>query len=138
MQSKSVRFTGDTLTTCQGNKIRLAGIDAPEIKQRYGSQARNTLNNLVIGQNIALQCEGKSYDRKVCTVFLGTRNINQVMVQQGFAYDYQQYSHGAYLPAQQYAQTHHLGVWQQESGGQRPWDYRRHLSKKRNNRTFKF
>ena len=93
----------DTLTTCQGQRVRLAGIDAPELKQRYGYSARDTLKSMALGQDVSLTCDGKSYNRKVCQVFLGTRNVNEAMVQQGFAYDYAHYSHGAYLPAQQYA-----------------------------------
>lgn len=92
---------------------------------------------MVLGQDVSLKCDGKSYNRKVCQVFLGTRNVNEAMVQQGFAYDYSHYSHGSYLPAQQYAQVHHLGVWDQSNGGERPWDYRKHSSQKRTNRTFR-
>lgn len=34
---------GDTFTTCQGQRVRLFGIDAPELKQQYGYPARDTI-----------------------------------------------------------------------------------------------
>jgi micrococcal nuclease len=122
---------GDTLTTCNGEKIRLFGMDAPEISQKLGKPSRNALQRLVLHQNISLFCDGKSYKRRVCRVTKSGININEEMVKEGWAFDYRQYSHGAYAQAQAFAQSQHLGVWQQENGGARPWAYRRHQHGKR-------
>lgn len=130
---------GDTLTTCAGQKVRLWGIDAPELKQTYGFPARNTLRGLVLNKPISLQCVGKSYKRQVCLVSVNGQNVNQKMVQLGAAFDYPQYSKGQYLSAQQQAQAEHKGVWQTDNGGARPWKYRRNQHGKRpTHRTFNF
>jgi micrococcal nuclease len=130
---------GDTLTTCDGEKIRLFGVDAPEISQKLGKPARNALQRLVLHQNVSLSCDGKSYKRRVCRVTKSGININEEMVKEGWAFDYRRYSHGAFLNAQTLAQSKHLGIWQKENGGARPWDYRRHQYDKRQvHRTFKF
>ena len=74
---------GDTFTTCAGNKIRLFGIDAPELRQRFGKESRNELASLVLERNVELDCGGKSYDRLTCQVTLDGKNINAEMVRSG-------------------------------------------------------
>lgn len=44
---------GDTITALQGKqqiKIRLFGIDAPELKQLYGKKSKQFLSNLITGK----------------------------------------------------------------------------------------
>jgi micrococcal nuclease len=115
---------GDTFTTCSGTKIRLAGIDAPELRQSYGQAARNELASLVLNQSVQLSCNGKSYQRLTCQVSLNGTDINGEMVSSGYAFDYPHYSHGFYQNQEQQAKEAGLGVWQATNGGQRPWAYR--------------
>jgi micrococcal nuclease len=129
---------GDTLTTCDGLKVRLLGIDAPELAQRFGPPSRKTLKSLVQGQSVSLSCTGRSYDRRVCTVFKNGRNINEEMVSLGAAFDYPQYSHGAFRAAQSEAQAQRVGMWKTGNGGIRPWDYRHIPRRKHSHRTFRF
>ncbi|ECL3871804.1 thermonuclease, partial [Campylobacter upsaliensis] len=52
-------------------KIRLYGIDAPELKQAYGKEAKEFLSALVLKQEVSLIIENKDkYDRFVGTLFL--------------------------------------------------------------------
>ena|GEM_PF-727835 len=115
---------GDTLTTCDGQRIRLGKIDAPELKQRFGKEAQNALSSLVLKQTVTLNCSDTSYDRQVCQVCLNGKDINGEMVRLGYAFDYPQYSHGLYLPQEHMAKAAGLGVWQLADGGKRPWEYR--------------
>jgi endonuclease YncB( thermonuclease family) len=85
--------------------IRLFGIDAPELAQPNGDQARNALEKMIRGQNV--------------------KDIETELVRQGWAYDSPRFSHGAYAPDQAKAQQAHAGVWQQPDGGTRPWDWRK-------------
>ena len=92
-------------------KIRFSGIDAPEIKQPEGKLAKKYLNDILSGKTVQLECNGKSYDRLTCTVFLGGTEINQQMVDKGFAFDSPKYSKGKYQQAMLQAQNAKLGIW---------------------------
>jgi len=115
---------GDTFTTCAGNKIRLFGIDAPELRQRFGKESRDELASLVLERNVELDCNGKSYERLTCQVTLDGKNINAEMVKSGYAFDSPHYSHGLFQTQEKAAEAAGLGVWQVSNGGQRPWAYR--------------
>lgn len=105
---------GDTCKAKYKNekiKIRFSGIDAPEIKQSEGKLAKKYLNDLLVDKTVQLECNGKSYDRLTCLVFLNGIEINQQMVDKGFAFDSPKYSKGKYQQAMLQAQTAKLGIW---------------------------
>jgi endonuclease YncB( thermonuclease family) len=67
--------------------VRLAGIDAPEVKQEHGPESTAALKNLVVGAVVDLQAAGqKSYDRMVAIVYVGDLNVNAQMVKLGAAW----------------------------------------------------
>lgn len=105
---------GDTCRVIANDKvlkIRFAGIDTPELKQKYGKEAQNFTESLIKNRNVDLECEGTSYDRLTCTVFLEGKNINREIVLNGWAYDSFKYSKGAFIPDVETAKTQKLGMW---------------------------
>lgn len=122
-------YDGDTLTLCNGMKVRLAGIDAPELKQPYGKAARDYLRALVKDREVRLDCHGKSYKRAVCNMEIllpsGPLHPGRELVGRGLAYDSPKYSKGAFSSAEEFARKLGRGVWAQTGGGVRPWEYRR-------------
>lgn len=124
---------GDTCTLEGGLRVRFSGIDTPEIGQPFAESARDAMIQLVVGQESALECEGWSYNRRVCSVFVNGQDVQQQLVEQGLAYDYTQYSGGRYQQAEQAARQNQVGVWTLPDGGMRPWDYRhqQHQQRKR-------
>jgi len=57
------------------NRIRLAGIDAPELKQPFGQASKRSLSELVFGKQVRVQWDKKDqYGRIVGQVFLGNLN----------------------------------------------------------------
>ncbi|WP_168196497.1 thermonuclease family protein [Bdellovibrio sp. NC01] len=92
-------------------KVRFAGIDCPELSQRNGKDARDYTEGLIKGRNVNLECNGNSYDRLTCTVFLDEKNINQMIVDNGWAWDSTKYSHGRYIAAVSAAKAKRLGIW---------------------------
>lgn len=118
-------YDGDTFTMCSGERVRLADVDAPELKQPYGYQSRDFLKSVVAGKDVLLTCKGKSFDRRVCAASVDGLDLGSIMVRSGFAYDSPKYSRGRYNPDQQQAARQGAGVWQQPDGGQRPWDFRK-------------
>jgi micrococcal nuclease len=88
---------GDTITI--GNKnIRLAGVDAPEMDQPFGKNAKWALLNLCDGQVITAEFEDHfSYERHVATCYLPDgRDLSAEMVSLGLALDWRKFSGGKY------------------------------------------
>lgn len=88
---------GDTIDI-GGTRIRLAGIDAPEMDHPYGTKAKWTLVNLCKGQIVrAVFDEEMSHDRVVATCTLPDgRDLAAEMVKAGMAIDWPKFSRGKY------------------------------------------
>jgi endonuclease YncB( thermonuclease family) len=88
---------GDTIDIC-GTRIRLAGIDAPEIGHPYGNNAKWALVNLCKGQTVRAVFDGDlSHDRTVATCYLPDgRDLSAEMVKAGMAIDWRKFSRGKY------------------------------------------
>lgn len=87
---------GDTLR-CNGVRVRLWGIDAPERDTPAGPPATRALAQIIDGGTIT--CERKDTDRYGRTVALcriDGRDIAAEMVAQGHAQDFPRYSGGYY------------------------------------------
>lgn len=111
--------------------IRLACIDAPETAQTpWGNQSRTYLQQrLPRGRQVTILPQSTDrYGRTVAEV-ISDININLVMVEDGQAFAYRRYLGGCdardYLEAEFRASRHHYGVWQEQGGITRPWDFRR-------------
>jgi endonuclease YncB( thermonuclease family) len=125
---------GDTIRVRmngQRTTVRLACVDAPETAQRpHGPQAQRYLQQrLPVGSTVTLEEKTTDrYGRLVAEVFQEV-NINLALVEDGQAFAYRQYLKNcdarAYLAAEGRASRRRIGVWQQEGGITRPWDFRR-------------
>jgi endonuclease YncB( thermonuclease family) len=87
---------GDTLTVLDESKtqhkIRLAGIDAPEKGQAFGTKARENLAAKVFRQTVRVEViDVDRYRREVGRIYIGDHFINMEMVRDGFAWRYVQY-----------------------------------------------
>ena len=59
-----------------GNRVRLAGVDAPEVGKPGSAQATRRLTNLVYGRSVDLDnAVAFSYGRLVCDVFVNGRKV---------------------------------------------------------------
>ena len=54
---------GDTFETETGEKVRLIGINAPEISDIFGQESKQHLTDLIDGKTIDLQTDNLSNDR---------------------------------------------------------------------------
>jgi endonuclease YncB( thermonuclease family) len=127
---------GDTIKVIDANKlqhkIRLAGIDAPESRQPFGSKAKEALAALVFDRDVELQC-GKidRYGRSVCVVLLDGQDINLRQVEAGFGWWYRKYASEQtgeqrknYESAETSARTSKRGLWGDPQPIS-PWVWRR-------------
>jgi micrococcal nuclease len=121
---------GDTLIILDGantqHKIRLAGIDAPEKGQPFGTKAREPLAGKVFGQTVRVEViDVDRYKREVGRTYLSERFINMEMVRDGLAWRYVQYDKpGEFAAAEADAREHRRGLWA-DPNPVPPWEWRR-------------
>ena len=92
-------YDGDTCTTTNGERVRLACIDTPELVGKRAEPvpaiaARNHLRGLVLGKKVGIRrITEDRYGRTVAELFVGETNVQREMVATGHAEVYQRYSH---------------------------------------------
>lgn len=123
---------GDTLTVQKQRKrvqVRIWGIDAPEIGQRYGQAALGHAMDIALNQRVKVTVVGKSYGRIVGHVSLGTGaatpDFGNEMVRAGLAWWSQKYAPKARRLEQSHreAKTNRLGLWR-DPRPIAPWAWR--------------
>ena len=91
-------YDGDTCTTTDGEKIRLACIDTPELRGKkadpiHAKAAKDYLNDLVAGSTVTIRRITKDrYGRTVAELSKGPINFQEHLVEKGFAIIYERYS----------------------------------------------
>lgn len=118
---------GDTLTI-NGRRIRLAGIDAPEMEQTCqrrgqayacGEDARDELKSLITGRQV--RCTGgraDKYKRLLADCRADETDLNREMTEKGWAVAY-----GRYAGEEEMARTMRRGLW--AGTFQQPQDWRK-------------
>lgn len=122
-------------------QVRLAGIDAPEIKkfskpgQPFSKEAKDYLSQLVLKQNVTLKILSIDlYNRLLCSVFVLKENkkinVNLEMVREGFACVYEG-KHAVYdnykkllVEYEEKAKKEKRGMWKQHNYVS-PMDYKK-------------
>jgi micrococcal nuclease len=107
-------------------QVRLQGIDAPEICQPYGREARAALAALALHRQVLVATRARDrYERIVARVSVGRQDLGAWMVAHGHAWsDGYRGSGGPYARQQQDAIRSSLGLWA-AGGALRPRDFRR-------------
>ena len=130
---------GDTIyLKTKGNnsiKVRLAFIDAPELNQPFGTDAKAFLKKIE-GQRVTIDVKSKDrYGRHVAILFHRDADINLVMIENGYAWVYTKYLKNAsipvqkkYLYAESFAKESELGLWQTKDYIA-PWKWRKYSRK---------
>ena len=118
---------GDTITILQNKtqiKVRLYGIDAPELKQPYGKKSKQFLANLIAGKVVEVEENGKDrYKRTLGIIYHKGQDINAQMVLNGYAWAYVKYSR-MYVDQEKTARENKRGLWQ-SSDPTPPWVWRK-------------
>ena len=74
---RCIAIDGDTLV-CNRQKVRLANVDAPELKAAGGRNAKRRLQALVEGRDVVLKKYGQDrYGRLLAEAFVDGRRIEQ-------------------------------------------------------------
>ncbi len=104
-------------------KVRLQGVDAPEICQAWGPQSRNALHAALYAQVIDVQGRyHDSYGRLLARLSYQGRDISAWMVTQGHAWsDHYRGRQGLYAEQQAAAQAQRLGLFADPHAVQPRW-----------------
>ena len=105
-------------------RIRLWGVDAPELDQPGGELARDRLAGILEGRSLICGRCGTDHGRVVarCVTDMG-RDPAREMVRAGMAQDWPRFSRGEYAEEQEVAKRRQAGLWAGEF--RPPWEWRR-------------
>ena len=141
--NQKIEFISSSVKVIDGNtiildklKIRLQGIDAPEMNQNcvlkknetieqvcIGYKARNKLIKLINGKKVSCTNEGMDNHKTILSYcYVNGINLNKEMVRKGYAYSYKDYD-TFFILDQLLAEYLKRGLWQERFDP--PWEYRK-------------
>ena len=127
---------GDTVTALMPStehlRIRIAGIDAPESRQDFGTRSRQMLSRLVKGKTVQAEALSQDrYGRYVAVLTLNGGDVGLAMISAGLAWAYRDYFKDlpegyaeAYEQAENEARRSGRGLWGAPYPME-PWKWRR-------------
>lgn len=125
---------GDTLTAlCSEHrqiKVRLAEIDAPEKRQPFGYQSKQSLSSICYGKSAEItQTATDRYGRTIARVQCDGLDANSEQVRLGMAWVYDRYVKELHLyQIQDQAKTARSGLWIDDAPVP-PWEWRKSKAK---------
>lgn len=121
---------GDRLVLSDGRAVRLAWVDAPELGQDAGEQARNALAALVHDKTITLTERGRDeHGGLIATVFTDGVDVGLLMLRGGWAWHHsgkltqEPDEHRLYAYATLQARADGIGLWSLADPIP-PWEFR--------------
>ena len=132
------RFSGKVVRVSDGDtcdvesaagkvvRIRIYGIDAPELSQEFGKEARKYLDARIFRQEVMIEkFYDDQYGRCVGKVLLESQDIALELLREGMVWHYIQYSTDPeYATAERLARRERKGLWKAEAPVA-PWEYRK-------------
>ncbi len=105
--------------------MRLQGIDAPEVKQAFGTKSRDRLAELTLRKVVRVNVhEHDRYGRLLADIEVAGQGVNGRMVADGLAWHYARYSKDAGLAAaEREARAARRGLWA-DKAPVAPWEWR--------------
>jgi endonuclease YncB( thermonuclease family) len=128
---------GDSLEIGEA-RIRLFGIDAPELRQlcrdakgsdvTCGLAARDALTRLIGGRDVSCApAEAPSYDRIVAICTVGGQDLSEAMARDGHAIELKAHSKGRYAAVERAARDARRGIW--TGAFERPSEWRQRTTR---------
>lgn len=112
-------------------RVRLSGIDAPEITQQFGIESRNNLKYMLNGKQVVIYYKKMDYFERILGVVIADgEDLNLQQIKTGLAFYYKQYEIDldpiqatVYQKAETEAKKNKLGIWEIDNF-EPPWEYR--------------
>ncbi|RJX32326.1 MAG: nuclease [Oxalobacter sp.] len=114
-------------------RIRLAGIDAPERRQPYGQKSRQHLSNMIFGRQVVVVWKKRDrYKRIIGKIVLDEKtDVGLEQIKAGLAWHYKAYQKDqsgddrqTYADAELRARDKRAGLWS-DANPVAPWAWRR-------------
>jgi endonuclease YncB( thermonuclease family) len=107
-------------------KIRLEGIDCPELGQDFGTRARGFTSAMVFGKIVEVKEYNQDvFGRTVARVYVDGKDLSLELVKSGLAWHFKKYSSDPILEgAEDQARKMKIGLWSMQNPIP-PWEYRR-------------
>ncbi len=115
---------GDTIMLGNGERVRLIGVDTPEIHhpelpvQRFGQEAAEFLRKMARGKHCTLEYEPPnyrdSYGRLLAYVSVEGKMLNEELIRRGYAYAYTRFPHrhaDRFIELEREARRRQYGLW---------------------------
>jgi micrococcal nuclease len=118
-----VVYDGDTLGLEDGTRVRLVGVDAPEVDSPYsheepfGRESREFMRSLVLGKRVRVSvCDPPldRYGRTLAYVYVDDVLVNGRIIREGWAMAYRRFPHpmrDLFITYEMEAKARRLGMW---------------------------
>jgi len=113
---------GDTIELSNREKVRLLGINAPEINEPFGEEAKGFLSKMVEGKRVYVERDLRPRDefgRLLAFLFIDDKNINLELVRSGSAHTFQLNKVSKYIKelreVENFAMKNQLGIWKKSN-----------------------
>ncbi|KAM0866253.1 hypothetical protein ACQ4PT_042747 [Festuca glaucescens] len=125
--------SGYKIIICSGNeilarkyRIRLRGVDAPELKMPYGKESKNALEKLIGGKSTKIYVYGQDqFERYVGDIYCDSVFIQEEMLRNGHAWHFKNYDRRPEFSAwERKARAARKGLWASRNP-EKPWHWRR-------------
>lgn len=120
---------GDTLEVMRAGRavrVRLWGVDCPELAQAFGQRAKQRTSDLVFGREVRVTVvDHDRYGRLVGQVGIDGRDLGEALIQAGMAWWYRHHApdRRSYEQAEREARAARRGLWA-DGNPIAPWRYR--------------
>ncbi|KAK1686260.1 hypothetical protein QYE76_047108 [Lolium multiflorum] len=116
-------------------RIRMRGIDAPELEMEHGEEARNELVKLIAGKCVTINVYGMDqYGRYLGDIYCDGIFIQEEMLKRGFAWYFKTGETRPKLARwEKEAREARQGLWSSDNP-QKPWEWKRDHPRKQNNK----
>jgi micrococcal nuclease len=124
-------FDGDTIQLDDGRRIRLIGVDAPEVDSSYrrqepfGEESKNYLTSFILNKRVSITLGDPpldKYNRSLAYVYLGDILVNGRIIRDGLALAYRKFYHpwrDLFLVYEREARSKGRGMWKEKDSGAR-------------------
>lgn len=76
---------GDTFTLTNGDRVKLIGVDAPELQYCMGKEAQEYLNAMLLNKRVFISEEKRdTFGRRMGLVWIGSGSVNQQVILRGY------------------------------------------------------